>query len=81
MKCASDKMYSFLKEKTFLWDLVIGRKSSSFYKVDIFNITHYEGIYITTFKLIHELEQHPSVCADCTFLNLLFKNKSKSEHT
>lgn len=47
--CASDNMYSFLKETTFLWDLVIGRKSSSFYKVDKFNITNYEGIFIRSF--------------------------------
>lgn len=49
MKCASDKMYSFLKETTFLWDLVIGRKSGSFYKVDIFNIANYEGVFIISF--------------------------------
>lgn len=40
VKCAFDKVYSFLKETAFLWDLVIGRKSSSFYKGGMFNITN-----------------------------------------
>lgn len=49
MTRVSDKMYSFLKETTFWWDLVIGRKSSSFYKVDKFSVTNYEGIFVRSF--------------------------------